>query len=56
MASSRFISNFKSIKKPLTYKCGDKRCKICQNYLNETNIFTMSNGQVCQNGQVSQRN
>ena len=41
----RFISNFKNISKPETYKCSDKRCKICQNYLNETNKFTMSNGQ-----------
>ena len=41
----RFISNFKNINKPGTYKCSDKRCKICQNYLNETNKFTMSNGQ-----------
>ena len=29
-----------------TYKSSDKRCKIFQNYLNETNKFTMSNGQV----------
>ena len=41
----RFISNLKNISKPGTYKCSDKRCKICQNYLNETNKFTMSNGQ-----------
>ena len=45
LASSRFISNFKN-RKPGTYKCSDKRCKICQNYLSETNKFTMSNGQV----------
>ena len=35
--SSRFISNFKNIKKSGTYKCSDKRCKIFQNYLNEIN-------------------
>ena len=46
LASSRFISNLKHIRKPGTYKCSDKRCKICQIYLNETNKFTMSNGQV----------
>ena len=46
LASSRFISNFKNIRKPGTYKCSDKRCKICQIYLNETNKFTMSNDQV----------
>ena len=46
LASSRFISNFKIIRKPGAYKCSDKRCKICQNYLNETNKFTVSNGQV----------
>ena len=46
LISSRFISSFKNIRKPGTYKCSDKRCKICQNYLNETNKFTMSNGQV----------
>ena len=45
MASSRFIWNFKDIRKPGTYKCSDKRCKICQNQLNETNKFTISNGQ-----------
>ena len=45
-ASFRFISNFKNIRKPGTYKYNDKRCKICQNYLNETNKFTISNGQV----------
>ena len=41
-------NKFKSIniRKPGTYKCSDKRCKICQNYLNKTNKFTMSNGQV----------
>ena len=44
MTSSRFISNFKSIRKPGTYKCNDKSYKICQKYLNETNKFTMSNG------------
>ena len=46
LASSRLISNFKNIRKPETYKCNDKRCKICQNYLKETNKFTMSNSQV----------
>ena len=46
LTSSRFISSFKNIKKPETYKCSGKRCKICQNYLNETNKFTLSNGQV----------
>ena len=45
LTSSRFISSFKN-RKPGTYKCSDKRCKICQNDLNETNKFTMSNGQV----------
>ena len=44
LTSSRFISNFKIIRK--NYKCSDKRCKINQNYLNETSQFTMSNGQV----------
>ena len=46
LISSRFISSFKNIRKPGTYKCSDKRWKIYQNYLNETNKFTMSNGQV----------
>ena len=46
LASSRFTSNLKNIRKPGTYKCSDKRWKICQNYLNETKTFTMSNGQV----------
>ena len=46
LACSRFILNFKNIRKPGTYKCCDKRCKICQNYLNETNKSTMPNGQV----------
>ena len=44
LTSSRFIPNFKNIRK--NYKCRDKRCKINQNYLNETCKFTMSNGQV----------
>ena len=44
LASSRFISNLKHIRKPGTYKCSDKRCKICQIYLNKANKFTMSNG------------
>ena len=46
LTSSRFISDFKIIRKPETYICIDKRCKICQNYLNETNKITISNGQV----------
>ena len=46
LASSRFIPSFKNIRKPGTYKCSDKRCKICQNYLNETNKLTMSNVQA----------
>ena len=46
MASSRFISNFKNIRKRGTYTCSDKQCIICQIHLNETNKFTMSNGQV----------
>ena len=27
------------MRKPGTYKCSDRKCKICQNYLNETNKF-----------------
>ena len=46
LTSSRFISSFKNIRKPGTYKRSYKRCKIFQNYLNETNKFTMSNGKV----------
>ena len=46
MTSSIFISSFKNIRKPGTYKWSDKRCKICQSYLNETNKFTMSNRQL----------
>ena len=46
MASSKFISNVKNIRKPETYKCNDKRCEVCQNYLNETNEFKMPFGQV----------
>ena len=46
LASSRFISNFKNIRKPGSYKWSDERFKICQNDLNETCKFTMSNGQV----------
>ena len=34
LTSSRLISSFKNIKKPGTYKHSDKRCKLCQNYLN----------------------
>ena len=48
LAYSRFIPNFKNIRKLGTYKCSEKRCKICQNYLNETNKFTISNGQICE--------
>ena len=40
------MSSFKNIRKPGTYKCSDKRYKICKTYLNETNKFTMSNSQV----------
>ena len=40
------ISKFRNIRKRGTYKCNDKRCKICQNYSNETNKFTISNGQL----------
>ena len=46
MTSSRLILNFKNIRKPGTHKCNDKRCEIFQNYLNETNKFTMPNGEV----------
>ena len=46
LTPSRFISNFKNIRKPGTYKCSDERFKICQNDLNVTSKFTMSNGQV----------
>ena len=45
LASSRFIW-FKNVRKPGTCKYNDKRWKICQNYLNETNKFTMLNHQV----------
>ena len=43
LVSSRFISNFKNIKKPEIYKCSDKRYKLFQNYFNETNKFTKTN-------------
>ena len=46
LVSCRFISNFKNIRKPGTYKCSDKRCKTCQIYLNETNKFSKSNVHV----------
>ena len=46
LTSPRFISSFKNIRKPVPYKCNDKRCKLCPNYLNKTNKFTMSNVQV----------
>ena len=29
------------MRKPETYKCSDKRCKICQNDLNETIIHNV---------------
>ena len=41
LASSRFTSNFRNIRKPGTNKCSDKRCKISQDYLNKTNKFAM---------------
>ena len=41
LTSSRFISNLKHIGKRGTYKCSDKRWKICQIYLNETNKCQM---------------
>ena len=40
LTSCSFISNFQN-RKPETYKCSDKRCKICENSLNKTNKFTM---------------
>ena len=46
LTSSRFILNLKNIRKPGTYNCNDKRCEICQNYLYETNKFTISYGEV----------
>ena len=49
LASSKFTSNFKNIRKPETYECSNKRCKICQYYLNETKTFTMSNDQNWRN-------
>ena len=48
LTSPRFMSNFANIRKPGTYKWSDKTCKLCQNYLNEINKLTMSNGQVWQ--------
>ena len=45
LTSFRFISNFKSIRKPGACECSDERCKI---NVNETNIFTMTNGQACE--------
>ena len=45
LTSSRFISSFKNIRKPGTYKYSEKRFKTCQNYLGETNKFAMSNSQ-----------
>ena len=46
LASPTFISSSTKIRKPGTYKCNDKRCKVCCIYLNETNNFLMSNGQI----------
>ena len=40
LTSSRFISSFGNIRKPGSYKSSDKKCKICQNYLNENNKLT----------------
>ena len=45
LSSSKFTST-RTIIEPGTYKCKDKRCKICQLYLNETKQFLMSNGQI----------
>ena len=45
LSSSKFISNYQNTKLG-TYKCKDKRCKICALYLNETSSFLMSNGQT----------
>ena len=39
LTSSRFISSFGN-RKPGSYKSSDKKCKICQNYLNQNNKFT----------------
>ena len=50
LVPSRFISSFKNNRKPWTYKWSDKRCKVSENYLNETNKFVMSNGQIWWNG------
>ena len=44
LLSSGFISNFKNIRQPGTFKCNDKRCKICSDYSHETDTFTISNG------------
>ena len=46
LTSSRFISNFKNIRKTGIYKCSGKRYKICENYLNGIKKFTMLNGQI----------
>ena len=46
LTSFRFISNFKNNRKPGNYKYSDTRCQVCQNYLNEINKFTLSNGRV----------
>lgn len=46
MTYSTFISSFKKIIKPGTYKCTNKRCKISQNYLNKTNKLMASNTQI----------
>ena len=48
LTSSKFMANFKNIRKSGTYKCSDKRFKTWRNYLNKTNKLTVSNGQVCE--------
>ena len=45
LESSRFISDLKTLEN-LENKCRDRRCNICQNYLNDVNKFTMPNDQV----------
>ena len=44
LLKSRFISNFKNIRNPGAYKCNDKRCKVCQNHLNETQNLRQGTG------------
>ena len=48
---SGFISNLKSIRKPGNYKSSDKRCKICQNYLNKIN----SQCQLVKSGKLAEK-